>query len=86
VRGCKPNAAEEEKGVGKASKAAAMANAEFRHKREEMWLLNGKGCRYSVEPEVDDTGEASDEERAGTWVGREELQPQEPVGEEFKES
>lgn len=90
MRGCKPNkappdAAEEEEGVGKASNAAAMANAEFKHKREEMWLLNGKGCRYSVELEVDDTGEA-EVERADTWVGSEELQPQEPVGEEFRES
>jgi len=86
VRGCKPNVAEEEEeGVGKASNAAAMANAEFKHKREEMWLVNGKGCRYSVELEVDDPGEA-EVERAGTCVGSEELQPQDPVGEELRES
>jgi len=84
VRGDKPEAS----GRGRFSKAAAMANAEFKHKRDEMWLLKGKGWKYSVavvELEVEDNGE-TDVERPGTWVGNAELQPHDDGDEELRES
>jgi hypothetical protein len=86
---------EETAGKGKASKALAIAKADFKHKFEEIWLLNGKGWRYSVVAEFEEVvdggvitevpGEIEvviEVPRLGSWVGRLEPQPQDPdVGE-----
>jgi hypothetical protein len=49
---------EEAAGRGKASKALAIAKAELKHNFEEMWLLNGKGCKYSVVAESEEVVDA----------------------------
>lgn len=67
-------------GGGNAENAAAIARAEFKHNREESWLLKGKGWRYSVivDPEdVEFGGETEEEVKVGICKGKEEeLQPQ----------
>lgn len=62
---------EGEIGKGMVSKAEAMARAEFKHKREEKWLLKGKGCRYSaLDAEEVELGGETEVVRPGTCVGK----------------
>lgn len=68
-------------GRGNAENAAAIARAEFKHNREESWLLKGKGWKYSVivdAEEVEFGGETEEEVKVGNCKGKEEeeLQPQ----------
>lgn len=71
---------EDETGKGMVSKADAIARAEFKHSREEKWLLKGKGCMYSaLEAEEVELGGETELVRPGTCVGKDvEEQPQEP--------
>lgn len=66
-------------GKGIVSKAEAIARAEFKHSREEKWLLKGKGWRYSaLDAEEVEFGGDTEFVRPGACVGRDvEEQPQE---------
>lgn len=71
---------EDETGNGIVSNAEAIDRAEFRHSREEKWLLKGKGCMYSaLEADEVELGGETEFVRPGACVGRDvEEQPQEP--------
>ncbi|KAK6004497.1 hypothetical protein QM012_008359 [Aureobasidium pullulans] len=78
---------EDESGKGIVSNAEAMARAEFKHNREEKWLLKGKGCMYSALEEAEEVELGGETEfvRPGACVGRDvDEQPQEP-GDEPKD-
>lgn len=60
-----------ETGNGMVSNADAIARAEFKHSREEKWLLKGKGWRYSaLDAEEVEFGGDTELVRPGTCVGR----------------